>query len=98
PAGSSTAAAANAPADGAAAASGAADAMPSSLSSPSPAGVRFLGGGSGSGRRSRRAAMVEASVPPVHAGRQAENLADTESMLLVEFAGETGHGTGPTLE
>ena len=27
-----------------------------------------------------------------------QNLADTESMLLVEFAGETGHGTGPTLE
>ncbi|CAN0401104.1 unnamed protein product, partial [Laminaria digitata] len=38
------------------------------------------------------------SVPPRHAGRQAENLADTDSMLLVEFAGETGHGTGPTLE
>ena len=27
-----------------------------------------------------------------------QNLADTDSMLLVEFAGETGHGTGPTLE
>ncbi|CAN0310849.1 unnamed protein product, partial [Ascophyllum nodosum] len=60
---------------------------------PSEAGDGNAGRG-----EDRRVVTVEASVPPPHAGRQTENRADIERMLLVEFDGETGHGTEPTLE